>query len=139
MYKTPISITDFFVVESDFSFNVRSENVGINVDVDYSVISREVNDEIEHGLEVRLVINGDKETGHVKGRIVCAGFFDVDEDLEEDEQKKYLILSGLSIIYGLLRGIVYERLSAFPPDMRLLPAVNIRNLVKEKIESRKKD
>ena len=61
-------------------------------------------------------------------------FFEIDKKISEEKRKKLLLINGLVITYGLIRGVIYQMCSVIPPQLRILPSVNFLPLIAEKKE-----
>lgn len=47
--------------------------------------------------------------------------------------------NGLSIVYGFFRGIVFQKCSFLPPKDRILPTLDLTELIESKIFNNKND
>ncbi len=92
------------------------------------------------GLEFKLDVNKGTKNAALKAHVEILALFDaIDKELSEEDKTKLILYNGLSIIYGIIRGMIYQACSTLPPDYRVLPAVNIKDFVKDCIEEKLKE
>ncbi|TCK05209.1 hypothetical protein [Phorcysia thermohydrogeniphila] len=70
----------------------------------------------------------------IKADLEVVVFFEIDKGVPEDKKEKLLLINGLVITYGLIRGVIYQMCSVIPPSQRILPSVNFLPLIKEKLK-----
>ncbi len=92
------------------------------------------NDEKYSGLHFTLKVNDKSKNSALKCRIEITGIFDVDKNLSKEKQVEFVLHNGLSILYGITRGMVFQACSVLPPNMRMLPTVNIAKLIELKMK-----
>jgi len=89
------------------------------------------------GISFTLRVNYRTKNPALKAEVKIAAAFDVDKDLSEEKQVKFILYNGLSILYGIIRGMIFQACSILPPSMRLLPTVNIADFVKSRLQELK--
>jgi preprotein translocase subunit SecB len=70
--------------------------------------------------------------------VAIRGFFSFVEDTDEETMAKMIALNGLSILYGVARGIVSQITGNGPFGKTILPSVNFVEILKEKISAEQK-
>ena len=89
------------------------------------------------GISFILKVNHRTKNPALKAEIKIVAAFDVDKNLSEEEQVKFILYNGLSILYGIIRGMIFQACSILPPSMRLLPTVNIIDFIKSRLQKLK--
>ncbi len=97
------------------------------------------NNEKYRGFHFTLKVNDKAKNSALKCRIEITAIFDVDKNLSKEEQVKFVLYNGLSILYGITRGMVFQACSILPPNRRMLPTVNIVKLIESKMKKLKKE
>lgn len=64
--------------------------------------------------------------------------FDFIEDVDESKKTQYLLYNGLSILYSFVRGYLFEKLDLLVPDHRIIPTVNLLDLIQKKANVKSK-
>ncbi len=121
------------------TFKIEENIKGVkkfNLNGDFDLIVSSQNDKAYKGLKFKLNLNNKSQNAAIKAKVEIIALFDVDRSLPEKEQDKYILYNGLSIIYGIVRGMIYQACSIVPPEFRLLPSVNIKEFVKDKIKEK---
>ena len=121
------------------TFKIEENIKGVkkfNLNGDFDLIVSSQNDKAYKGLKFKLNLNNKSQNAAIKAKVEIIALFDVDRSLSEKEQDKYILYNGLSIIYGIVRGMIFQACSAVPPEFRLLPSVNIKEFVIEKIKEK---
>ena len=119
------------------TFKIEENIKGVkkfNLNGDFDLIVSSQNDKAYKGLKFKLNLNNKSQNAAIKAKVEIIALFDVDRSLSEKEQDKYILYNGLSIIYGIVRGMIFQACSVVPPEFRLLPSVNIKEFVIEKIK-----
>ena len=111
-----------------------------NLDGDFEVVGYRSKDGVYKGLEFKLDINKGAKNAALKAHIEILALFDVvNKEMSEENKTKFILYNGLSITYGIVRGMIYQACSTLPPDYRVLPAVDIKDFVKGCIEEKLKE
>jgi len=136
--KPLLQLAHFETIKSELSeFSYNTVDI-IDINLDFDLISLDINGKILPGIEFKVDINKHKKNRKLKGHLECTGAFSFPDNKDESEQTKILLFNGLSIMYGMIRGIVFEKASSLPPYERLLPTINLVNDIKRKLEEAKK-
>ena len=107
------------------------------MEIDFEPLSVDADDENYPSLRVFLDLNKRRKGVKLGGRLVCIGAFGFSSNIEEKEKFQHLLGNGFAMIYSLLRGIVYQKASSLRPQERLLPTLNLTEIVKRKIQQYK--
>jgi len=121
-------------------FKIEENIEGINKirlysDFDLIVWSeKDDSDKQNKGIHFVLKVNEKVKNPALKCLIDLIVLFSIDKNISEDQQIKFILYNGLSIVYGIVRGMVYQACSILPPSMRMLPTVDLNRLIKLKLE-----
>ena len=119
--------------------NIKGENK-FNLNGDFEGIVHRSKDKTYKGLEFKLDVNKGTKNAAIKAHLEILALFDiVNKELSEEEEAKFLLYNGLSIIYGIVRGMIYQACSVLPPDYRILPTVNMKDFIKNCIKEKLKE
>ncbi|WP_025209563.1 hypothetical protein [Hippea sp. KM1] len=111
-----------------------------NLDGDFEVVGYKLENDVYKGIEFKLDINKGSKNAALKAHIEILALFNVvDKEMSEKDKTRFMLYNGLSIVYGIIRGMIYQACSALPPDYRVLPAVNIKDFIKSCIEEKLKE
>ena len=111
-----------------------------NLDGDFEVVGYKLENDVYKGIEFKLDINKGSKNAALKAHIEILTLFDVvDKEMSEEDKTRFILYNGLSIVYGIIRGMIYQACSTLPPDYRVLPAVNIKDFIKSCIEEKLKE
>jgi len=129
-----LSLEKYFILESNIK-TVEDFSLGKKEKADYDVDARgELYENSDDQNKYRVVISitfgrkkGTKKnsvpyTGFVK----LAGFINVDENVPDEKREKFLMVNGLSLLYGSAREHVAAVTSRGPWEMFFLPMVSFR-------------
>jgi len=95
------------------------------------------NDEKYRGIKFILKVNDKAKNSALKCTMEIVAIFDIDKNLSEEKQVTFMLYNGLSILYGIARGMIFQACSILPPNMKMIPTVNIDDLIKSKLKSTK--
>ncbi len=118
-------------------FKIEENIDGLNrfiLDADFTPFEITIKNRIYKGIDFTLKINSKAKKPALKAEINMLAIFEIDENLDKRKQIKILLYNGLSILYGIARGMIFQGCSILPSDYRLLPTVNIAEFVKKKME-----
>lgn len=122
----------FQLLSTELKETPENKDSNISIDFDFMPIEGSVNGEKLKGFKVSLKINSRKKNTKLAGNIEAIGFFDIDL---EKEKPNILFNNGLSIICGLLRGIIFEKATILNLHEKLLPTVDLTEIIKKKINT----
>jgi len=104
-----------------------------NLDLDFEA---GITEDGMHILAIKLAYNRSSKKPVLKAEIEADFIFKIDPDLSEEQKVKLLVYNGLAMAYGMLRGIVFQKCCILPPNLRVLPGVNLLPLIKEKLKQK---
>lgn len=131
----PVQLEFFRIVDIQLSELPDSEHSDIAVELDCSPIQTQSKEREQLGLEVELFINKRRRNVQIRGYIKSIAFFEFEKDLSQNEKVHFLLGNGFAMIYSLLRGVVYQKVSTIHPDHRLLPTLNLTLIAQKKMNS----
>lgn len=131
----PMRLEFFRIPEIELSESPDAENAAIFVDMDFSPIQTDTEGEPLLGLEVELFLNKRRRNTKIRGYIKSVAFFEFEDDIPVSARLNLLLGNGLAMVYSLLRGVVYQKSTSIHPDNRLLPTLNLTELIQHKIET----
>lgn len=115
-----------YVVDLDFDiFSVQGKNTSNNLFL----------------IELLIKINYSKRKEKkfpFKAKLKLKALFDFIEDVDESKKTQYLLYNGLSILYSFVRGYLFEKLDLLVPDHRIIPTVNLLDLIQKKANVKSK-
>ncbi len=123
-------------------FEIEENIHGINkfiLNADFTPIESSKGDEKYRGFRFKLTVNYRVKNPALKSRIELAVLFDIDKNLTEKEQVRLILYNGLSIIYGMMRGMIFQACSILPPDMKALPSINLVDFIDFKLKHLEED
>ena len=119
-------------------FSLEENIDGINkflLDADFLPVVVEGKDGKSYkGINFTLKINYKAKKPALKADIEILALFEINKNLKEEEQAMYILYNGLSILYGIVRGMIFQACSVLPPFMRLLPTVNIAEFIQVRLK-----
>lgn len=104
----------------------------IYVELDFEPLRAEDSSDEKLGLRVHLEINKRRRDVKLRGVLEVIASFSFEEALDEKQRIQLLLFNGLATVYSLLRGIVFQKASSLSPSFRLLPMINVVQLVNDK-------
>ncbi len=91
-------------------------------------------------LKLSLKVNHSKKVNFAfKVSLSLSGIFTFLEPVDEERKTQYLLHNGLSILYGFARGYLFSKLDPFHPDHRILPTINLLDIIRRKLKNKKLD
>lgn len=139
--STILQLEVFEVTKCELKENLEGSSNDISLDFDFNLIQGQIKNEVLSGFHVFLKINPGKKNVKLSGKLQANGLFKINSDelSEEGQRNRFLLNNGLSIIYGIFRGIIYEKASNLEPWNRLLPTINLIEIIKEKFNPKLKE
>ena len=124
-------------------FKIEENVNGISkfmLDADFSPIKavKKLDGSQHKGIIFTLKVNRRVKNPALRVEAKITAVFDIDKSIPEERQVRLMLYNGLSILYGIIRGMVFQSCSILPPSMRLLPTVNVEEFVKMKLQQRQK-
>ncbi len=104
------------------------------LDADFTPFEINKDGESIKALDFILKVNAKAKNPTLKAELKLFATFDISDKFEDYKQIEILLYNGLSILYGIARGMILQGGSILSPQNRLLPAVDIAKLVKDKME-----
>ncbi len=102
------------------------------VNLDFNIAPLDESEQL-YGIKLLLKVNERKTSTPFRAKTELYGTFRfTSEEISEERKARYLLLNGLSILYSFARGYFFAKLDSLPPDSRLLPTVNLLDLVEKK-------
>lgn len=143
--KSPLLFHEFIIVDSHLEtvFDAKPAKCDfakIPLEIDFETFKANEN---EHLYNVALNINGNNLDNPVIGykfSIIANGIFELTRFEEFDKEKvdQFLLFSALPMLISSVRNYLLNLTSYAPHGKYLLPAIDLNDLVKRKIESNKK-
>jgi len=125
-----IQIKEFYIEE-----NIKGQN-RFNINIDFDPVLIETDKEKFDGLLVKIKINDRARNVKLKVKTEVLAIFEFSDGLSEEKKARMLLYNGLSIVYGFLRGLIFQKCSYLPPKDRILPSINLAELIEKTIESK---
>ncbi len=132
---SPLQLKDIQIEKFSLEENIKGEKK-FNIDIDFEPVKVSIDDEEYDGLVVFLKINDRNRKVRLKVDTEVLAVFEFDEGLSEEKRAQLLLYNGLSITYGFLRGLIFQKCSYLKPTDRLLPSINLLEIIEKKIESK---
>ncbi len=127
---SPLQVKSFYFRKLKLEENPKGE-VKHLLDIDFNFIK---DSKGSLGIEFSLKYNERAKNPLIRANLTAISLFEIDKNLPEEKREKLLIVNGLVITYGMIRGIIYQMCSVIPPHQRILPSVNFQPLLKEKFK-----
>ncbi len=136
---SPLQLKDIQIYNFKLEENLKGKK-HFNIDIDFQPVLVNKNNKKEfNGLLVEIQVNNKTKNTKLKLNLKLLAIFEIEEDLNEEKKAKLLIYNGLSIVYGFVRGLVFQKCSFLPYEDRLLPIINLADLIERKIRNFKND
>ena len=110
-----------------------------NIDIDFEPVKVNIDEKEYDGLVVFLKINNRNRKVRLKVDTEVLAVFELDKGLSKEKKAQLLLYNGLSMVYGFLRGLIFQKCSYLEPTDRLLPTINLLEIIEKKIESKNRD
>ena len=134
---SPLQLKNIVILEERIGiFPQECQKKAIKVNVDFQVKFGEA--EIEESkqkfpaISFLLKVNEKKKKVPFKAYINGIALFDI--DLNDEKNKRLLVINGTVLIFGFLRGYLFAKLNLLPNECRLLPAVNLIGVIEEALK-----
>jgi preprotein translocase subunit SecB len=115
--------------------NLEGQN-RFNINIDFDPVLIETENKKFDGLLVNIKINDRARKVKLKVETEVLAVFEFSEDIDEEKKARMLLYNGLSIIYGFIRGLVFQKCSYLPPKDRIIPSINLAQLIEKTIQNK---
>ena len=143
--KSPLKFLDFAIMNSFFETIFPDSNSKCNfeeipIDIDFETI---IDKEKPNLFNIALNLNGnttDKPMPGYKFSIIAEGIFELEgyEELEKQKVDQFLLYSAIPMLISSIRNYLLNISSYAPFGKYLLPAIDLKDLIKKKIEQQEK-
>lgn len=123
-----IHIKEFILEE-----NLEGQNK-FSIDMDFEPILIKKNEKDFDGLLVKVKINDRLKNVKLKVKTELVAIFEFNGDLSKEKRAMMLLYNGLSIVYGFLRGLIFQKCSYISPQDRIIPNINIAELIEKTVD-----
>ncbi len=128
-----LQLEDIQIENFSLEENLEGQN-RFKIDIDFDPVIVETDNEKFDGLLVNVKINDRARNVKLKAKAEILAVFKFTEELNEEKKARLLLYNGLSIVYGFIRGIIFQKCSYLPLKDRIIPSVNIAQLIEETIQ-----
>jgi hypothetical protein len=128
-----LQLRDFKIERFKVEENINGAKKFV-LNADFVPIETKDKEKKQRGFIFELKVNERVKGAALKAEIKLALLFETDENLTEDKQTMLILNNGLSIAYGMARGMIFQACSVLPPNAKLLPSVNIKEFIKDKVK-----
>jgi preprotein translocase subunit SecB len=142
--RSLLDLSEFVLIEQEFKFIQPENQTEVEavfdqyvIDIDFSINTP---DEVHFQILVKISINPDQQLPGYCITSTGVGFFDFSRtpSINQQEKRDFLQFSGISICINQLRGIMAALTANAPFGKYLLPAIDVNDLLKQKVDSLKK-
>jgi preprotein translocase subunit SecB len=130
-----LQLKDIQIKELHMEENIEGQN-RFNINIDFDPVLIETDKGKFDGLLVNIKINDRARNVKLKVKTEVLAIFEFSDGLNEEKKARMLLYNGLSIVYGFLRGLIFQKCSYLPPKDRILPSINLAELIEKAIESK---
>ncbi len=135
---SPLQLKDIQIIKFSVEENLKGEKK-FNIDIDFEPVKVNIDEKEYDGLVVFLKVNDRNRKAKLKVKTEVLVVFEFEEDLSKEKKAQLLLYNGLSIIYGFLRGLIFQKCSYIKPTDRLLPSINLLDVIERKIKNKDKN
>jgi len=114
--------------------NVNPEEY--TVDIDFNIFGVK---ESEDAFIIELVVkinHSRKKNFPFRATLMLSSVFTFTEPVEESKKPRYLLYNGLSILYSFIRGYLFAKLDLLLPNHRIIPTVDLLELIQKKMKAK---
>lgn len=130
-----LQLKDIKIEKFSLEENLKGKSK-FNINIDFEPVIVETKEGKFEGLLFDLKINDRARNVKLKIKAQILAIFEFSEDINEEKKARMLLFNGLSIIYGFVRGIIFQKCSYLPPKDRIIPSINLSKLIDEVIEKK---
>lgn len=134
-----LNMTEYFIdelfVASNRDYSPAETRVG-TIDVDFD-IRRNAENPLDFMLSMSIELNKSEESfqvGDYRVILKLTGFFRFNDGVDENAINGMISQNGLSILYGVARGVVSQATATSWHGKVILPSINFIELIKKKAE-----
>ena len=129
-----LQLEKVWINEIELKENPRGVSSDIRVNMDFEPMLAKVGGKELKAIQIEVDINKNVKNPKIRGRIRITGAFSLGEEAGENEGERIqnLLAAGLNILYGMVRGMVFQRVSSVDPAYRVLPVIDLRDLISRK-------
>jgi preprotein translocase subunit SecB len=141
--QAQLNLNDYYIDEFSFVVNrehVPSESLCGTIDLDFD-ISRNSDNQLDFMICLMVDINPREEDFlkcDYRIHLKLTGFFSFADGTTEDTIKNMIAPNGLSMLYGVARGVVANVTSTSWHGKFVLPSMNLTEVIKRKAETASK-
>jgi hypothetical protein len=128
-----LQLKDIQIKKFNLEENTEGQHI-FNINMDFEPLLLKLGEHNLDGLLVKIKINDRTRNVKLKVKTELLAVFEFSTDLSKEKKANMLLYNGLAVVYGFLRGLVFQKCSYLPPKDRILPNVNLVDLIKEKLE-----
>lgn len=129
---SPLQLKDIQIIKFSIEENIKGEKK-FNIDIDFEPVKVNFDEKEYDGLLVFLKVNNRNREVKLKVDTKVLAVFEFNKDLPDEKKARLLLFNGLSIIYGFLRGLIFQKCSYLNPTDRLLPSINLLEIIESKL------
>jgi len=129
-----VQLEKVWIDEIELKESPAGANPDIRIDMDFEPMLAKVGGKELKAIQIKVDINKNIKNPKIRGRLKITGAFSLGEDAGKDEEERIrnLVITGLNILYGMARGLVFQRVSSVDPAYRVLPVIDLRDLINKK-------
>ncbi len=130
-----LQLKDIQIKNMSIEENIKGQNrFNINIDFDPVIIETE-NNKFD-GLLVDIKINDRARNVKLKVKTQLLAVFEFTGELNDEKKARMLLYNGLSIVYGFIRGLIFQKCSYLSPQDRIIPSINLAELIEDAIQNK---
>ena len=138
--QAQLNLNDYYINEISFVVNrdhVPSETVCGTIDLDFD-IKRNSDNPLNFMIDLRVDINPreeDFDKCDYRIHLTLSGFFSFESGITEEAISNMIAPNGLSMLYGVARGVVANATAMSWHGKFVLPSLNLIEIIKRKSEA----
>ncbi|WP_029523419.1 hypothetical protein [Persephonella sp. KM09-Lau-8] len=132
---SPLQLKDIQIIRLNLDENIKGEKK-FNIDVDFEPVKVNIDEKEYEGLIFHLKVNNRSRKVRLKVDTEALAIFEFEKGLPPEKKAQLLLYNGLSIIYGFLRGLIFQKCSYLRPEDRLLPSINLLDIIDKKLKDK---
>ncbi|WP_297454930.1 hypothetical protein [Persephonella sp.] len=132
---SPLQLKDIQIIRLNLDENIKGEKK-FNIDIDFEPVKVNIDEKEYEGLIFYLKVNNRNRKVRLKVDTEVLAIFEFEEGLPPEKKAQLLLYNGLSIIYGFLRGLIFQKCSYLRPEDRLLPSINLLDIIDKKLKDK---